>query len=201
MYINDEKKILVNHIPKTAGTSIHYQLGKNNENWHMFSGMHDHWTNVYAKFPDRYEDIKLHWKKFTTVRNPWDHAVSYYFHIIDNKRFERERVFMPREDYHSFEKYLEHHNYTQEYYTFQCPKFINDYWIRYEHLDEDFAYLCDVAGYERQSIVLHNKTEKTNNHYGYEYPDDYRTMYTNDRMIDMVYEKSKRTIEKFGYTF
>ena len=201
MYINNEKKIVINHVPKTAGTSILYQLGSNNEPWHIFYGMHGHWSIIFDKSFDLYEDIRLNWKKFTTVRNPWDHAVSYYFHIIDKKRFGKERMFMSRENYQSFEKFLEHHNYTQEYYTFQCSKFINDYWIRYEYLQEDFNNLCDVANYERQTIVEHNKTEKTNNHYGYVYPDDYRDMYTNDRMIEMVYEKSKRTVEKFGYSF
>ena len=40
MYLNQKKKILFNHIPKTAGTSILFQLGKNNEHWDIFMGMH-----------------------------------------------------------------------------------------------------------------------------------------------------------------
>lgn len=201
MYLNQKKKILFNHIPKTAGTSILFQLGKNNEHWDIFMGMHVVYSQVYDKHPDIYEDLKLNWAKFTTVRNPWDHAVSYYFHIIDNSRFERERKFMPKEDYHSFERFLESHVFTQEHYTFQCRYFINDYWIQYENMKEGFDLICNKAGYPEQELPLHNKTQTSNNNYGYTYPNDYREMYTNDRMIDLVYEKSKTLVNKFGYNF
>jgi hypothetical protein len=149
-----------------------------------------------------YEDVKNNWLKMSTVRNPWDHAVSRYFHFIDNKRIHKEnKKGHPIEKYSSFEFYLNERYDQQDIMTFESKNFMVDQWIKFETLEEDWLKIAKKLDFEYPQFVKHNVTKNRTNYFNYSKPDDYREMYLNDSMIELVMKKSQKTIELFGYSF
>ena len=74
MIIDREKKIIFCHVEKTAGSSITSAI------WHHLLTENKHepvnYPNKHAVMPEGFED----YFKFAFVRNPYDRAVSKYFH-------------------------------------------------------------------------------------------------------------------------
>jgi len=205
VYFNHKHKIVIQHVPKTGGTSLLYSLRKNNRpdsEWLSPFGMHITYTILERRDYQLYEDVKDNWLKMSTVRNPWDHAVSRYFHFIDDKRIHKSnKKGHPIEKYSSFEFYLNERYDHQDIFTFDCKNFMVDQWIKYETLEDDWLKIVKKLDFKHTELVSHNITKKRTNYFNYSKPDDYREMYINDDMIGLVMKKSQKTIELFGYSF
>ena len=166
-------------------------------------GMHLTYSDLKKIDYQLYEDVKDNWLKISTVRNPWDHAVSRYFHFIDDKRLKVYNLHHPIEKYSSFEFYLNeiYDHKKQDIMTFECENFMVDRWIRFETIESDWLRTIKKLDFKYTELVKHNVTNDRSNYFNYSKPDDYREMYLNDDMIELVMKKSQKTIDLLGYTF
>ena len=80
--LDDHKKILFIHIPKTAGSSITKILQKNNlDNWKREKILNHHDPLFLI---ERNNDLSNTFK-FSIVRNPYKRAFSHYKHIVQTR--------------------------------------------------------------------------------------------------------------------
>ena len=163
--------------------------------------MHVTYSTLLKKDPELFYELNYNWTKISTVRNPWDHAVSRYFHLINVNRIHKERRRHTLEQLSSFEYFLENKYNPQDDFTFNCENFMVDHWFKFETLDENWKEFSEKLNFKSKTLVKHNIGRLSKNYYDYQKPQDYHDMYTNDRMIEIVFEKSQKTIEYFGYTF
>ena len=87
------------------------------------------------------------------------------------------------------------HNF-QELKEFDKQNNFLDFFIRNEHLEEDFKTLIQKMGVDENVVTEILKLPKTNR----SSRKDYRNYYNNE-MIELVREKDKLIIEKHGYIF
>ena len=120
--------------------------------------------------------------KFSVARNPWDRAVSAYYHFFSE---------IP------FEEYVMN--------TSKVPKitsyfggYIDDvYFIRFENLKEDVEYVCKKLGLDYDinnfgTYKTEHREHSKHKHY---------TEYYDDETRQIVAEKYSKDIEYFGYEF
>lgn len=196
------------HIQKTAGRSITGSLCKYGNN--VF---HQHILDILKeKKSDR------NYFKFAFVRNPWDRAVSRYFHVKSNSSKQR----LKRYRNSTFEEYVRNDN--NEFFL-DTDRFLNSFigqrvhlkkimdkyspfenqldWIvdengevlidfvgRFENLTSDFETICEKIGIPSISLKHINKSK--HKHY---------TEYYNKETRKIIAEKYCRDIEYFGYKF
>ena len=214
MNVNHHHKALFFHIPKTGGTAIHLAMSRyerlkdespeniKKEFWHFYLGMHGSYTMLKKdkNTKDEYEKLKKYFK-FCFVRNPWSHAVSYYFHWLHLDKFLRLDKRHQEDDWKNFKWFLESKFYEpQEKYTFNDPEFENDRWFRYEDLQKCWDTLCRKFDYNFYTLPNDNSSKDHKNILGLPYPDDYREMF-DEESKQMVAERAKNEIQKFKYTF
>tara|TARA_B110000977_G_scaffold34394_2_gene45955 strand:+ start:1397 stop:2017 length:621 start_codon:yes stop_codon:yes gene_type:complete len=119
--------------------------------------------------------------KFCVIRNPYDKIVSRYFWNKSNKPF------------NNFVKLTNVSN-----LNIHCinGKSVCNYFIRYEHLEEDIIKLCNILGIEKfdiNDLPKHKSTHRINkSHYSKFYDDETRKI---------VYKNHKKEFELFGYKF
>jgi len=181
------------HIPKTGGTSIANALHR----VEIMCGI----PVITGSIPKRshlpicdrikeYSDER--WKqlfKFTIVRNPWDHAVS-WFHWHRNNEFYATHA--------SFEAWVlsgcpSHFLLDQRQYFTMSDNIMVDYVGRFEDLRQTLDRVTDGIGRERISNLPHE----------YKSPNrqPYQQYFKNNAMIDVVAQKNKWLIDHFGYQF
>lgn len=212
MMIDKERKFIFIHIPKTGGTSI--------ESFFMPNRI-DRVKSIYGKSPlqsDNKAHLKFHhlqvqypnlnfdkYFKFTVVRNPWDRAVSSFFHT---KREDRAnlRELLGVEEFEDFTfkefikklQYLEkEHPHYDEQWSFlvnEQRKFCMDYIARTENLENDFMKICKKLKITCGKIGNLNPSKNKTKHKHY-------TEYYDDETREIVAEKYARDIEYFGYKF
>ena len=176
--IDDERRYIFVHVPKTAGNAIHKSLPRPRRNpWKMHRALFQIAPeNRIGKFA------------FGFVRNPWDRMVSLYHFCV--QKHEPRNINQASLISNGFEKSLltntiDSGQRDAMWYLDGC-----DCIGRFERLQDDFDGICDILGVEHRTVGKINASKH----------DDYRTYYTPE-MIDHVAEKHKRTIELFGYTF
>lgn len=191
------------HIPRTGGRSIEHVMGIPDVLVHRtISDLIDEYTEpvVRSKF------------KFTVVRNPWDHAVSYwyYFNMTSNllkpdfdswiqwiaeeypKRKDSKEISL-NWDYRSRMDQL-------DYCRTKSGEILIDYFLKFENLNYDFQPIAEkfdtspilpkFGGDEKQKAIEKSLTTE-----------DYRDMYKSQKSIDAVASLNKELIERFNYNF
>ena len=104
MHVNHKRKALFFHVPKTGGTAIHTAFSHykitNKDKWEFYLGMNGNFTDLKRCYETKrvFDKLMKYWK-FCFVRNPWAHAVSLYFNLIDSDRWEKEDHPEPIENY------------------------------------------------------------------------------------------------------
>ena len=222
MHVNDLKKAAFYHVMKTGGTSFHMTIARmssllgreptEEDKWKIIMGMHGSYTELFNRFPDVYNKIKNYYK-FCFTRNPFSHAVSLYFHVINRHRWPKEmhkdihKNIIGEEDYKSFNNYLENIYVPQSTVTFQDPNFMNDEWFKFEELDHSFNILLDKFEYNKVELMKTNSTKeftskggREGNIFDLEYPADYKDMY-DQQGIDIITKRCKEELDKFNYSF
>ncbi len=213
MNVNHFHKALFYHVPKTGGTAIHLALGRDErlkdrspenikkEYWHFYLGMHGNYSmlKIDKNTKDEYEELKSYFK-FCFVRNPWSHALSYYFHWLHIDKFPRLDKRAQKQDWKNFKWYLEEFYEPQEVYTFNDPEFENDRWFRFEDLQKCWDTLCRKFNYNKFILPNDNSSKEHKNVFNFKYPNDYREWY-DEESKQMVAAKAKNEIKKFKYTF
>jgi hypothetical protein len=196
------------HIPKTGGNSITSWLKENTTAKVTKRNQHATIQEVldgkHSLGPMNIKD--LGWK-FCVVRNPWDYIVSWYtFEIMLCKLYIEKIKTDPTWTHPTKKKYnlklqesklkkLESQgfngfvNETQKKLQYSWAKDC-DYIIRLENMNEDFKEVQSRLNCFVQLPVKNKTTNRT------VYQD-----YYNSKLKDIVYQKYKTDINKYGYEF
>ena len=199
--ISLQKRFLFVHIPKTAGNSIqsvlrHYSedqliaLRKEQDGIERFGlrnpkyKIKKHSTlNEYYNALGEEQFGKLY--KFTSVRNPWDRMVSYYFTPTQNpETWNRKKFRGMISETVSVTDYLRLNNRKDD-------PFANvDYIMRFENLAEDFRAVCTAIGISPPTLPQYNRSNRE--HY---------SKYYDHELREFVRTRFAAEIERFDYTF
>ena len=214
MLANDSVSACFFHNMKTAGHSIYAQLvdipkllqkePEKIDRWYIILGMHGCYADLYNLDLDLYNKIKSYYK-FCFIRNPFSHAVSLYYHVLDNHRWYKELhvtidgKHVGEDDFKDFNNYLKNIYKCQTAHTLCDPYFMNDEWYRFETLQDSWDTLCDRLGYNRIKLSHINSTKDTNI-FGLKYPSDYREMY-DEKGKEIIYDRCRVIFDKFEYEF
>ncbi len=213
MNVNHHHKALFFHIPKTGGTAIHLAMSRHErfkhetpetierEYWEFYLGMHGSFSMLKTDKNTKDEfDTLMSYYKFCYVRNPWSHALSYYFHWIHKDKFLKLDGYQQSLDWKNFKWYLENKYDPQENYTFKDPEFKIDKMFKFEELQDSWDELCDRFNYNRNTLPDVNNSKEHKNIFNFTYPKHYSEWYDNESK-EMVEAVSKNEIEKFNYKF
>jgi hypothetical protein len=217
MLINKELKHLHTHVPKNGGESLTimlYRLGWNRDSNEILNfGAHAP-LGIFKKNKDLYEVIKDFYKT-TMIRNPWEHAVSFYRHALHKKLFLSENFF----NISNFDKMIDEdklkidfsfENFIKTGYTNRCQSvFIKEYeeiglvfdewfdYAKYGHMLETFEKKFNIK--IENSVRTHDKRNLeyiTKMDVNRPYQDFY-----NEETYEIVKNLSEKEINIFNYKF
>lgn len=194
-------KFLFVHIPKTAGNSIQnvlrsysedrivclapYQDGV--ERFEIRSDKFDiHKHSTLQEYHDQLgeEDFKSLFK-FTSIRNPWDRMVSFYFSAHRGTvTWDREKFVELIQRTPSIATNVSLCDDPREWYRNV------DFFIRYENLNDDFRKVCGIIGVPWEPLPVRNKSERQ----------PYRNYY-DEELVELVRNRFAPEISFFGYEF
>lgn len=189
--ISHEYKFIFVHIDKTGGTSCInaiFPYIKVGQSGHDFYNKHIDITYYINTFENHQEYFK-----FTFVRNPFDRALSKYFHHYHRptgggtkiEKKAREMQFKTWVKKGGLKVFKPQYN-----FMYKESKLLVDFVGRFENLQEDFNIVCDKIGIPRQQLP--HKNQSKHKHY---------TEYYDDETKEIVAEKYAKDIEYFGYEF
>ena len=163
------------------------------------------------------EEIWNSYFKFVFVRNPWDWVLSQYhqnfvnirhrikhpLHLFqavyysnlglkNNQKFTEKDFFRHWEKMKNFRGIKEETNYFQYQFIEESngEKMV-DFVGKYENLEADFNYVCDLLSLKNTKLPVLNKSKEKLS---------YQKMYTDEAKI-LVEEKYKKDIDLLGYSF
>ena len=149
----------------------------------------NYWEHLNADLIRQYvgDDIWHSYKKVSIVRNPWDHAVSWF------KWQEIRGIGGTTKG--EFKKYLiNNYRSTWPYYTIKHGFYDIDFMIKFENIDQDIEELLKLLDIKEKLILPKTKNKIREKK-------DYRDFYTSIKMRDIVYEKALPVVDKFKYNF
>lgn len=215
MLISHKHKFLIINIPKTGTLSRKLALKNYCEirggQKHNFFYQHD--TAIALK--DKFTEKGWAWDdyfKYVTIRNPWARFASYY--VWGKNLCEQNKNKTPQElhplvahSVGSFSKLAERCNndpqriieriiniqLSQDKYFINQEDILVDYIAKLETIDYDFKFFCSKVGIGPQP-ALHNNNRNTSTPY------NYKDLY-NQELVDLVAEKEKYIIDKYGYQY
>ena len=206
MHMAEHNYIFI-HIPKTAGRSIWTALGLKINNQHKTIA-------DYCK--ELSEPVVRSRFKFTCVRNPWDRAVSWWsFFGSGGPKREEFDVWLKRMGrwYHG----VPGRRFPLDQMSFLRTaggELLVDQFIRFEHLEEDFAPIAKRFGVTDKLPKIGKRDREMNRRMREAMfrtkhadrapllaPDDYHDAYQSQESIDIVARLDAETIKRFGYTF
>jgi len=207
------RKIIFTHPPKCAGTSIEDMFGwipdsQDSQSIASYkkirhSSLQDH-VNAIKNAGENISDFF----KFSCIRNPWEVAVSFFYHdknyetlrFKQNNQTQELPTLLKIAETNSFEDYInyQYRRYKNDYNFLETDKFFLiekkyfiDYVVRYESFELDIAQLKEK--YCLNVITSHcNKGEER---------EHYKKYYNSIEIINKVKEMANTTIELFGYSF
>lgn len=197
--IDHQNKIIFIHINKCGGTSIDQFFAGSMQ---RHSCIRDYEDQLGLK------ELNLYFK-FTTVRNPWDKAVSYYHWIrklINNSNQNVIRAYGADWDFKKFIKTkldvrcAGGTKYANAWLACNQLNWIKnsknqiciDYICRFENLQQDFNIVCDKIGIPRQKLPHSNKGKYKHKHH---------TEYYDEETREIIACRHAEDIEYFGYKF
>jgi hypothetical protein len=201
MLISQDPKLLFVHVQKTGGSSLAAVL----PGARPFLGTHDHARRARDVLGSDYDA----YFKFAFVRNPWDRLVSWYSMIVQQSRGR------PPASLNRLWRYVLDTASTFEEFVLRCTEAIDDvdgrksflynqldyvsdetgvvivdFVGRYESFDDDVRQVFRRLGLPEPSLPRLNRSRH----------DHYRTFYS-PHTRDVVAERYRRDIERFGYQF
>lgn len=199
--ISLHKRFLFVHIPKTAGNSIQsvlrpysedelVALRKEQDGVERF-GLRNPKYNIkkhstLTEYHDALGDEQFrNLYKFTCVRNPWDRMVSYYFTPTQGAE-----TWNPKKFRAIISKAVSVPEYLRLAHGEKDPFANVDYVIRFEHLAEDFGYVCAAIGISSPTLPQYNRSSR-----------DHYSKYYDDELRELVRTRFAAEIERFDYTF
>lgn len=149
----------------------------------------NYWEHLQADFIRQYvgDDIWQGYKKISIVRNPWDHAVSWF-------KWQETYGYEGTEN-GKFEEYLIN-NYRSlwPFYTVKHGLYDIDFMIHFENINQDIQELFSFLNIDEQVELPITKNHiRKQKHF--------KDYYSKKHQIDIVYQKANNVIDKFGYQF
>lgn len=164
------------------------------------------------------KDIWDDYYKITVVRNPWDRAISEFFYKIPQKKVNTKNIsshlFNLKAYKYIFKKIIlkiknimgmqssefelfiqsRKRNWTNtKFYFDENGKPYCDFYMRYEHLDQDYKKLCETLGIPYEKLPkTKSKLRKERKHY---------SQYFQVKTKAKIESLSKEVIDFFGYEF
>ena len=198
MKISKEQKLLFIHIPKCGGQAIRDALN-------MTTWVDNH-ANV-RKVRDQVPSMWNHYIKFTSIRNPWEAEVSNFFYKLGPKvQIARDGIEHIEAALIGFKNHVMQYGIStypfvenskfprsmMRFITDENGDIIVDEVLRLESVNEDLERMCEKHNLKKPNEVkIANYTRHLH----------YSRYYTDQEMIDYIYEKNQDYIEKFGYSF
>jgi hypothetical protein len=192
------------HIPKTAGNSIQNVLRAYSEDKIVCLTPHQDGIERFEVRSDKFnihkhstlqdyraelgEEVFQRLFKFTSVRNPWDRMISFYFSphrgpvSWNREQFAKLIAQIPPVAAHIF----------LEGGSNSGPSCFNnmDYFIRYESLNDDFKKVCELIGIPWVPLPIRNKSKRQP-----------YSIYYDDELVELVRNRFSEEIIYFGYEF
>lgn len=177
--IDHTNKLIYIHIPRTGGTPLeHFFVEKD---WDNIAHCTKHIDcrkakEIYFREWDSY-------LKVTSIRNPWEWIVSLYF--SHNRHLGK-----------TWDEYVNNPNLLghEQILTSQDEMIGEemDFIIRFENLQADFEKLCEKVGATPITLPHINYVKTPHKHY---------STYYNKKQKEIIAERFKRDIDRFGYNF
>jgi hypothetical protein len=142
-------------------------------------------SHIKSLYPDHFT--------FTFIRNPYDRAISYYFHKTVYKAFDTKH----REPGMSFEEFLHFRKNNKiplmkQSWWFDVPFEDIDFVGRFENLQNDLYKVCEILKMEPITLTIHaHQTPRESNYRQYYNP-------ITRKMVERMFAED---FEKFDYTF
>jgi Sulfotransferase family len=204
MLISIKYQFIFIHIHKTAGTSIESALQKYLSPFEITLSRS---RQEHIKAKELKENLEKFWQglhltqqsfdnyfKFAIVRNPWDHQVSLYYHILrDPTHFQHNTV----KNLGNFERYIEWlvkescQPLQKDFLDDLNGNIIVNFIGRFENINYDFQEICQKLNLQAQLPHL-NKNINSRNKF---------CNYYNSKTQQMVYEYFQQDIDFFNYSF
>lgn len=198
MKISKKQKLLFIHIPKCGGQAIRDAFRMT-----TWVDNHAHVRKVRDQVPNMWNE----YLSFTTIRNPWEAEVSNFFYklspVVQTARNGVEHIeaaligFKNHVKQYGISAYplLKDSKFPRSmmrFITDEDENIIVDEVLRLESIDEDLQKMC-----KKHNLKKPNEVKITN----YTRHLHYSHYYSDQEMIDYIYEKNQDYIEKFGYSF
>lgn len=167
--ISHNRRFLFVYVPKTGGNSVQDRLAKFSED--SIITPHDHQDGVerfevanadarltkHSTLSD-YRDVigwrLLRYFRFSTIRNPYDRLASYYFSPHRGvSEFDEAAFAKVIEEVPPLESYIRLGGTAGRLFA---PQML----MRFEHLAEDFATVCDRIGVPIEELPVRNKSKR-----------------------------------------
>ena len=215
--ISTQKKFLFIHVPKTGGNSIQ-------------SILLDYYDDVIVTVdgPDKFQSLKIvdskyntskhsslaRYKsaldsrtyhslfKFSTIRNPWEKVISYYFspHFGVPQEWDRNKFIRLVGSIKTLRYYICEISFLERVLTHVGGITIHgghhklardiDFLMRFEHLSDDFGLVCKKLGIPYSGLPKRNSSAR--HHY---------SKYYDEELKEIVRKKFKDEIALGNYTF
>lgn len=211
MFYSDIHNHLHIHNPKTGGKSLMFTV-LSNKGWVRDYSMHLTLPEIERQHPIFYNKVKNYTKSFV-VRNPWSHAVSFYYHALDTNRFYKENFFSvnnfvkmnDKEKQNidlSFDSFVNngYQRYIQEMYLKETDNLKFNKVFKYENWEEIIEFFQRTYDMDMSKTFNHHSREKIQTVNSIEILTDYRKLYSTNT-IDKIASLSKDIIEKYNYKF
>tara|TARA_R100001086_G_scaffold203828_1_gene119802 strand:+ start:171 stop:785 length:615 start_codon:yes stop_codon:yes gene_type:complete len=204
MYINNEKKFIFIHVPKTAGSSIHIFFKDVFNVADRSDPLPDIHHQSVGSILDK-DPIYKDYFKFAVVRNPYDRFLSGYRDFSQNKHSSRASHPYHIEDGCTFERFCldfsdsvwskDIHFRPQHELLTVGDEVKVDKIIRFENLKDDLQEVFDLLGLPMHvfnNSPKHRYTNKTSNHYAQLY---------SDRSKEAIASFFEKDLKIFDYEF
>lgn len=194
-----------------CGTSRQYHrdykdYSMNNSGFGIHMTSDDTISAIQAKYKKDWKEIWNSYFKFTSVRNPWDQHVSNYCWTRARRAIRKKSepeiidrsIIMPGSSAFKdlFVDHIENSNSNNwEKYYFYNNLPVADFYIRFEHLEEDFEFVCKKLHIKHAKLPFMKQYQERRRD-KYPYADFY-----DEETRQLVYNKHINTIESFGYKF
>ncbi len=201
--LSTRHRFLFIHVPKTGGNSIQsVLLPYSDDQIALLAPHHDgierfeirsstlsiHKHSTLLEYENQLEPSEFSSLiKVCGARNPWDRCVSHFFSP------HRGPISWNPSDFTTF---IESAVLPLSHYIKTRPGGDNafeniDYFIRFEHIKEDFQGFCASTGLYRLDLPHLNRSSRR----------DYRSYYQSEEAVRLVQKKFQDEIEYFGYKF
>jgi hypothetical protein len=208
MIINKQQQHLQVHVPKTGGTSLREMLMKNG-----WEGMPHHSTLSFLK---KDKETYQNYFKTVMVRNPWEHAVSFYGFLLNKvhfniqdfesgrkyKEINAEQVTPENVTFSKFIKQTYVKRLYQSAHTQELPELglIYDHWFDYADFEDMLTFFEDKFTIKVDRTIRMQDKRKIKYVINFDNDKPFQSYY-DEETYELVKNVSQKEIKMFDYKF